>query len=287
MASNLLLGTMNRIDSATLAAGSWQSTLPLNNIKDRRLSKLARTTDATANNTKFTIDFGQPRSVGVIALIAHNFSVNATVRIYGDDASDFATPVYDSASIQVWPSGVIPQDLLEWEDDNFWLGTVSQEAVAGFNAPFVHIPSSAQTLRYWKVEITDTTNSDGYIHLGRVFIGSAWQPQHNRSYGAAIAYEDTSVIEASLSGEEFFDVRRRRRTHSFELGFLSQVEAYDRVLDLQRNQGVVGEVLIIPDITDTANQAKVSFLGRLKNLSAVQINNPELFTCNLEIQEVI
>lgn len=287
MPSNLLLGTINRIDTATLSGGSWLGTLPLSNLKDRRLSKLARSTDDSTTNTKFTMDFGTARSVGVVALIAHNLSSTSTVRIYGDDASDFTTPVYDSGNIEVWPSGVIPQELLEWEDDNFWLGTVSQEAVAGFNAPFVHIPSSAQVLRYWKVEITDTSNPDGYVHIGRVFIGSAWRPTIGRSYGASISYEDTSVIEASLSGEEFFDVRRRRRTHNFELGFLSQTEAYDRVLDLQRIQGVTGEVLIIPDITDTVNQAKVSFLGRLKNLSAVQTNNPDVFTCNLEIQEVI
>jgi hypothetical protein len=287
MASNLLLGTLNRIDSATLSGGSWQSTLPLNNLKDRRLSRLARSTNATTGSTKFDIDLGVARSVGAIALVAHNMSASATVRIYGDDASDFATPIYDSGSLQVWPSGVIPQALLEWEDDNFWLGTVSQEAVAGFNAPFVLPLTAAQTLRYWRVEITDTGNSSGYVHIGRVYIGSSWIPTYDRSYGASTGYEDTSVIEASLAGEEFFDVRRRRRSHRFELGFLSQTEFMDRVLELQRLQGVTGEVLIVPDTTDTANQAKVSFLGRLKTLNPVDQPFYNTWTCNVEIQEIL
>lgn len=287
MASNFLLGTLNRLDSATLSGGSWQSTLPLANLKDRRLSKLARTTNATTGSTTLTLDFGQARNIGVVALVAHNLSVGATFRIYGDDAADFATPIYDSGAIDVWPSGMIPQELLEWEDDNFWLGTVSQEAVAGFHAPFVHVLSAAQTLRYWKIAITDTGNPDGYIQIGRIYIGSAWQPDYNRSYGASLGYDDTSSSEASLAGEEFFDVRRRRRVHHFQLDFLSETEARDRVLELQRLQGTTGEVLIVPDVTDTVNAAKVSFLGRMKSISPVPQNTPTTFGCSFEIQEIL
>ena len=456
MASNLLIGTLNRIDSTTLAGGSWQSTLPLANIKDRRLSKLARTSTAATADTQFTMDMGQARSVGAMALVAHNLSVNAKVRLTGADSStaftnllsfpndfdnaawtksngsitaDVATApdgtmtadklventssgvthyiaqtssaltsgqvvtwscsikaaertevmfrifavgaftsnrlcyvnlltgsvsgntgvftisvmnqqngwvnlaitatadtngnatcgiftavngnntypgdgtsgiylwgaqlvqgagtTYDSGYVPVWPSGTIPQSLLEWEDDNFWLGTVSQEAVAGFNAPFVLPLASPQTLRYWKIEVVDTTNPSAYVQIGRVYIGSSWQPTYDRSYGASMGYEDISVIEASLAGEEFFDVRRRRRGHRFELGFMSQTEYMDRVLELQRLQGVTGEVLIVPDVTDTANQAKVSFLGRLKSLNPVEQPYYNTWSCNLEIQEIL
>lgn len=287
MASNLLIGTLNRLDSATLSGGSWQATLPLNNLKDRRLSKLARSTNDDAASTKFDLDFGQTRAIGVLALIAHNMSASATIRIYGDDAADFATPIYDSGVRDVWAAGIIPLELLEWEDDNFWLGTVSQEAVAGFKAPYVFVLPSSQNLRYWRVEITDTANPSGYVQVGRVYIGSSWQPTIDRAYGASLGYEDTSAIEASLAGEEFFDVRRRRRTHRFELSFMSQTEFLDRVLELQRLQGVTGEVLIVPDITDSANQAKVSFLGRLKTLNPVEQPFYNSWSCNVEIQEIL
>lgn len=287
MASTLLLGTLNRIDAATLAGGSWQSTLPLANIKDRRLSRLARTTNASAGSTLFTIDLGAARNVGVLALIVHNLSVLATVRIYGDDAADFATPVYDSGSIAVWPAGAIPQELLEWEDDNFWLGTVSQEAIAGYKAPFIHAMSTAQTLRYWKVVISDSGNADGYVQMGRVYIGEAWKPDYNRSYGASLGYEDESKAESSLAGEEFFDIRRRRRVHRFELGFLSEEEARDRVLQMQRLQGTTGEILIVPDVTDSINFAKVAFLGRLKSPSPVAQPSPTFFSTQIEALEII
>jgi hypothetical protein len=287
MASQFLLGTLNRIDATTLTGGSWMGSLPLSNIKDRRLSRLARSTNALAASTMFDLDLGAPRSVGVIALVAHNLSVTATVRVLGDDASDFATPVYDSGAVAVWPAGVIPQSLLEWEDDNFWLGTVSQEALAGFKTPFIVLPASAQTLRYWRVSITDTSNPDGYVQIGRVYIGSAWQPDFDRSYGASLGYDDVSQVEESLSGEEFYDVRRKRRIHRFELGWLSQTEALDRVLDMQRLQGTTGEILIVPNVTDTTNRSKVSFLGRLKSLDPVPQHLSQYWSSQFEIQEIL
>lgn len=287
VSSNFLLGTINRLDAATLSGGSWMSTLPLSNLQDRRLSRLARSTDLAAASTTLTLDLGQARSVGVLALVAHNLSVTATVRVLGADAAGFASPIYDSGNVAVWPAGVIPQSLLEWADDNFWLGTVSQEAIAGYNAPFVLLPASAQTLRYWKISITDTSNPAGYVQIGRVFIGTAWQPAVNVSYGAGLGYEDPSQIEASLGGEEVFDVRRRRRTHRFELGFLSQSEAIDSVLSLQRLQGQTGEVLIVPDVTDSTNLSKVAFFGRLRSLSPVQQTRPTTWSTNFEIQETL
>lgn len=287
MNSNFLLGTINRLDAATLSGGSWMSTLPLTNLQDRRLSRLARSNNLLAASTTLTLDLGQARSVGVLALVAHNLSVTSTIRVLGDDAADFVTPVYDSGNVAIWPAGVVPQSLLEWADDNFWLGTVSQEAIAGYNAPFVLLPASAQTLRYWKISIIDSSNPSGYVQIGRIFIGTAWQPAVNASYGAGLGYEDPSQIETSLSGEEVFDVRRRRRTHRFELGFLSQSEAIDSVLSLQRQQGQTGEVLIVPDITDSTNLSKVSFFGRLRSLSPVQRTRPLIWSCSFEIQETL
>lgn len=287
MASTLLLGILNRIDQATLSGGAWQGTLPLSNLKDRRLSRLARTTNTAGASTQFVMDLGAARRVGALALIAHNLSVTATVRFIGDDASDFATPIYDSGALAVWPAGMIPQELLEWEDDNFWLGTVSQESIAGFKTPFVHVPAAAQILRYWKVEISDAGNSDGYIHLGRVYIGDAWMPDYNHNYGSDLGYDPRSETEESLGGEEFYDVRRGRRVHRFELGYLSKTEALDRALQTQRLQGTTGEILIVPDTADTVNFAKVSFLGRIKSSGRVTTVKYNIHAWPLEIQEIL
>lgn len=284
---NIILAWQNRADEAALSGGAWQATLPLANLKNRQVQKVARTANVLLASTKFDIDLGQTRNIGVVSLIVHNISVSGLVRIRGATDAAFTDTIYDSGWINAWPSGIIPQNLLEWEDDNFWLGTLSQQARAGYQSPYTHLLSAATIARYWRVEIDDTTNSDGYVHIGRLFLSGTWAPTYNYSYGAELSYEDPTPIETSLSGAEYFDVRSRNRVFRFELGWLSSDEAYSRSLELQRLAGVSGEVLAIPDSTDTVNQTRRSYVGRLKTLG--KIANPKFnsYANGFELKELL
>jgi len=284
--ANLKLGFPNRIDAATVSGGSWQSTLPLSNIKDRRLSRLARSTNAALANTIINLDLGSAKTVGAVALVTHNLSASALVRVRGDDAADFATPLYDSGWKNAWPSGVIPAELLEWEDDNFWLGTVSAEAIAGYQSPYINNIDSRPVLRYWRIEINDTSNPSGYVQVGRVFIGDVWSVTNNYSGGAALGLEDSTGIESSIGGEEYFDVKKRFRVFQFSLDDLTDTEAYARVIDLQRLAGISGELLIIPNADDITNGFRRNFLGRLRSLSPMMQLNFRIKTAKFEVKEI-
>lgn len=425
--ANLTLSWSNRTDAATLAGGSWVATLPLANLKNRQLQKVARTTNAQTTSTQFTIDLGQARNIGVLALVAHNISVSGKVRVTASDAaaawtnlltnaSDFSnaawikatttvssdavaapdatitadrltatgansgvyqqatigaaqaysfevwlradTPttmslvtiqvpsntvtevscsvttdwqkfrvqgttvagttaiqcyvggnstfstgeavyawdaellagsgiIYDSGFVDVWPSGMIPLNLLEWEEDNYWLGTISQSAIAGYQAPFIHLLPTAQILRHWRVEIADTNSPDGYVQIGRLFMGATFVPSVNYAFDAGLGFEDPTPIDVALSGAEYFDVRSRFRVFDFELQFIQASEAYSSILDLQRLAGVSGEVLVIPDRDEPTTQPIRAFLGRLRQLSQVRQPQPSAFTVAFQAKELI
>lgn len=287
MTSRTLIGYGNRCDEATLTGGSWMATLPLANLQNRLIAKVARSNGTTKPATQFDINLGRARKIGVLALIGHNLTELAKVRIHGDDAADFATPLYDSGWVEVWPNGMIPQELLEWEEDNFWLGTISPEARAGYNSPYIYRVEGNLSLRYWRVEIDDTSNSDGYVHIGRLFLSDVWQPTYGPRVGAALGMDDTSVIESSLGGSEYFDTRHRARVYRCDLQAMSSTEAYSRVLDLQNLLGVQGEILIDPDTADTANKPRRAFVGRMRSLSPVVESSPGLFDTSFEIRELI
>lgn len=280
--ANITIGYPNRIDSATLSGGSWETTLPRSNIQDRRLSKLARTTAAGAS---LTIDLGSAKTIGILAIAAHNFSSAATIRLEGDDASGFSSLNYDSGTISAYPTGSIPQELLEWEDDNFWLGTISEEAIAGYRSPFILVIPSKPVLRYWRITIADASNPDGYTQMGRVFIGDAWTSEYNYSFGASLKFSDPTVVMESLGGEEYFDVRKNPREHEFTLQFLSETEAYARVIDMQRYAGVSGEVLVVPNSDDTSNGFRRNFLGRMVDLGGFSDVNYDQRSATLRIKE--
>jgi len=287
--ANISLGYPNRIDEATLTGGSWQATLPLANLQDRVIAHLARSADATTAATKFDLQLPQARSIGAVALVGHNLSVSAKVRIRAasTQADLTSAPAYDSGWGDVWPAGAIPTSLLEWEDDNFWLGTISAEARAAYNTPYVHVLATAALQAWWRVEIDDTINPAGYVHLGRVFIGPLWSPTYNASYGLSQVVDDRTGAEESQGGAEFFDTGSRRRSTAFTLDWLSEEEAYAGMLDMQRLVGVSGEVLCVPDRGDVTNGFRRNMLGRLAKVDPIVEHTYGHHRVNIEIREIL
>ncbi len=284
--TNICFAYPNRIDEATLSSSvAWQATLPLANLQARVLSQVARSA-GVGIAPDIAIDLQRARRIGAIALARHNLSVGARVRVRGDDAADMATPIYDSGWVDVWPAGMIPLELLEWEEDNFWLGTVSEETRAGYSAPFVHL-FEATYARYWRVDIDDPLNVDGWVQIGRLVIADTWVPEVNYSYGAQLGFEDRSVVMETLGGTEYFDARAKFRTQRLSLDWLSESEALNAQLDMQRLLGVTGEVLIVPNPADVVNLPRTAFLGRVSRLAPIERSTPGIFRTNLEVKELL
>lgn len=89
----------DKILNATLSGGSWQTSMPLNNLKDSsdvRMSTKARSVDASESATQFLFDLGSLEDIRVIALLGHNASKTATF-----DISLTATP---AGSLAVLPN---------------------------------------------------------------------------------------------------------------------------------------------------------------------------------------
>lgn len=270
--ANLIVGFPNRSGEATLSGGSWESALPLTNLQDRRIAKVARTTNDSASSTKFDIDLTRDRAIKLIALIKHNLSLDTTYRIYGSNASNFATTVYDSGSLAVFES-IYDSLVLEWEDDNFWDGKASQEYIDSMNATsnlsLIHILNTVISARYWRVEVVDESNPDGYVEFGRLFLSEQWQVTNNILYGASLGYETNTGVEMSLDDTEYFDVRKSQRNYKFELESYDYNEGHQKLLEISRQLGIDKEVFVIPDPDDTENMTRRAFLGRLKTLNPI------------------
>ena len=198
-----MLGFPNRADAAVLSGGSWQATLPLGNLQDRTLGLVARSANVLVGSTSFDLDLALPKDVRVLGLINHNLALQAQVRIRAAAVADFSVATYDSGWVDAWPV-CYPDSALEWEMDNWWTGKYSDEQRAGYTAAFIHILPTTRNARYWRVEIRDTTNPAGTIDIGRLFIGPAWQPRVNFSFGEGIGWETTTQVQSALSGGEFF-----------------------------------------------------------------------------------
>lgn len=286
--SNLILAFPNRGDEATLSGGSWQSTLPLANLKNRLLAKKARSTNLTLANTQFDVALTKGRPIRVVVLVSHNLSVSAQYRIRGATVSDFSSTLHDSGWRDVWPA-IYPSTSLEWEDDNYWDGKLSAEDRALYPAALIHVLDAPVSARYWRVEIDDEdpANADGYVEAGRLFMAGQWQVAVNYQPGSAVGWEDPSVIETALGGQEYFDERSKYRVMRFELGWLDDDDAYARALEAQLRLGITGEAFLIPDPDDATHLMRRAFLCRMRRLSALEHPYPQPYRMAFEAKEII
>ena len=258
----------NRIDEAALTGGSFETGLPLSLVQDRVMAVQAQTTDTQPSSTWFDITLSRARPVQTVALAAHNLTASAQyrVRIYAD--VDQVQLLWDSGRVDVWPA-VYSTDQLEWEYDNFWSGNLDDEERGQYTPLMTVFADEIQMAHALRVELYDTSNPDGAIRLGRVFLGDAWQPAYNASYGITHGFDDaTDVVEAG-DRTEYFDRKRLRRTASLALEHLSEAEAYQRIYALQRTEGTSGELLYAYRLDNTPENFSRVFLARQQQLDVL------------------
>jgi hypothetical protein len=220
-------------------------------LQDRRLSKVARSTDAATGSTQFRADLGTARGVRVLALVGHNLTAAATVRWKGGTTAG-ASDVYDSTALAVSFSGVSAEDRV------------------GINFPALTVPTALQTARHWECLISDAANPDGYVQIGRLAIAAGYQPTINMSYGAKLALESAAVSSESDGGATIYQDKPVRRSVAFSLEHISESEAFASAWRIQRLAGKTKQILFVFDPADTTLLHERSFLGTLKELTALE-----------------
>lgn len=286
MAEIIQIGWRNYADTATLSGGSWASTLPLTNLQRRPLSKIARSTNALTTSTVISIDMGSSSAiVGKVMLWGHNISQTGTIEITAGTTAG-ASDIYSSGVLSVWPA-LAPEDL-EWEDDNWWFGTLSDSDVEGYPIRFSADCGDNITARYWKIQITDTSNADGYVEAGRLWMGPFWSPTINYAPGAGLSWEPRSDEQRSRGGVLYFDQQASVRVFSFQLSAVTDVEAWGTLMELQRTAGNAREVVVIPDPGDAQYGHKRDILGRLRKSDALTIADIDGWqTAGFEVEELL
>jgi hypothetical protein len=287
MSANVLLAWPNYIEEVIdLYGGSYRSTLPLSNVKDRVFAKKARTTDTEEVNTQFNVTLKGTRGVNVVSIASHNFTTSAQIRIrfYSDVAQ--GSLLFDTGYIDVWPS-IYSSEQLEWEYTNYWEGTISQEDLDDFTPLFSFVTTQLIIPVSIKVEIRDTANMDGYLEFGRVFLGEAFQPNINMEFGAQIGYSINTEIEQAQDNTEYYDRKRPRRTVSFVLNALTQDEAFSKVYTLQRTQGIDKEVFFVYKNQQDAVMFSRTFIGRLQQPDPISQPYFDRYSAPINIIEII
>lgn len=278
---NLVIGYRNRIDDATLSGGSFVAACPITNVQDKRITRVARSSDATAASTRFDIDLGAALACQGFAVVNHNASAAATWTITGGTSSGASDTYSGSARSAVQMS--TSADVLEWEDSGFWEGT-GDEWVRNMH-PLIYVHTAQITARYWRIQITDTANADGYVQFGRVYIGPVLIPALNDSYGRGQGFSDFTTFERGPTGAAF--ARQGRKAKRAEIAFDWLTNEEQRALrSIMRRDGADADVLFASDATDAAAQQEFGFLGTVTaGLESIVTPVPSYYAGKFTIEE--
>jgi len=161
---------------ATLTANSESINYLVTNILDSRLTKKFRTSASTTATIVF--DCGAAVAAETIAIANHNISSGVTtLKIQGNATDSWGAPSVDETI--TWASGIITHDFTQ------------------------------ATYRYWRVQIIDAGNSDGYIELGRVYIGNnETVPDIAPNFSAT--RPSATVKSKSGGGQTYGDIRHKK-----------------------------------------------------------------------------
>lgn len=249
-----------------LTGGSWLANLPLTNLQDRRIAKVARSTNDDAASTQFDLDLGSARTVRVVALIGVNFSSAATVEIEGG-TSQGATDVYNGTAVAGYPAGE------------------TAESLDGLTLSYLLVLPSNLSARWWRVKIVDTSNPDNYVQIGRLFVAPVWQPTYNADYGLVQGWEDDSRSEYSEGGATLHVERRKRRTLTFTLSEIAEAEAMANHFPIQHRQGTTRQMYVIFDPADTTMLFKRSFLCVQQDISSLAMRSLSRYGAPMSLVE--
>ena len=264
----MIIATPVLSDAATILAGDELATLPAANLLDPQPSSVWRTSGLAA--AYLEIDLGATHGVNLVSLLFTNLGAGGTwrVRAAADQAALTAGPGYDSGTLSVWTPGADPTPY-GYADAILWLG------------------GQQLAYRWWRVDLADPANADGYIEAGRLYVADAWQPSMNVQPGYSIGFVDESVQRVSAAGTLHAIPRRSRRQGRFTLSFFEGAEMMERGFTLDQTRGRGGDVLFMLDPDPGPYRQHDTIYGLLSELGPVTLPSHGIYQKRYQIEEMI
>ena len=152
--------------TTTLTASSTASGSAVANLQSDFVAKTWQATGKTDENVVF--DLGSAKNTKVAGIFGHNFTSAATVTLQANATDSWGAPTYSQAL------------------------TVEVDALSDVIPKIVFFLD--QTYRYWRIRIQDTGNANN-VEMGRVWLGSYFQPTYNFNSGFRVDVVKPDFVE--------------------------------------------------------------------------------------------
>lgn len=253
-------------DQAILSGGNWNGTL--DNLKlAGRYYHGARSASPDPSDTTFDINLGGTDNVRGIVLGPGNFTTAATATLTRFGDAGYTVPVetwtLDALKPRV-PWGAIPFGA------KFWFSGITPWPNPERRTNLIFSIDRDIGGQFWRVEIDDRLNPDGFIEFGRLFVAGAWIPEFNyQPEDNAFGIRDNSLKSSTLSGSTLVRRRINPRFFSFSINYLDQDAVFGEFFDMLDVAGFDQEVFVIPEAADQGHIQQRSFFARISQANQI------------------
>lgn len=242
----------------TYSGGSYVAGYPVTNLQTLPLSQVARST-----STSMTIRAASTtsRRVGMIGLARHNFSLVSTgrVRLYSD--INWTTLAYDSGVVPIWPK-VYPYSTVEWEDDQYWTSTYSDQELADTTWLWINWFDRDYMIGSLQIDVTDPTNTAGYVQAGFLEVAAQWQVGANFVFGSQYGYRFRSQVNEARGGAKYVDRQTKPRTFKGAITYAGRDEALAKHFERYRQLDFDEPFLWLPHPDEPLHWLRTSMLAQ-------------------------
>ncbi len=252
---------------AITASSEASSELEVENLLNQQPSEPWRT--ASSGTHTADGDFGQARACDTLVLWPHNLGTGDTVQL--ELANE---PTFDSGDADyVTHSWAGRYTMAPWgqqlHDDSY-------------TAPCGARRCSGAT--------GTVTRAAGYIEIGRLMIGEAWQPAaKNMEFGLDIGWVDPSLLRRAQGGQTRSLSRPRYRAGTLTWRWLAKEDGVRAWDDIVYTIGGRGTVLVAPypdELTTTYGRQK-TVLCRITNISRPRHDSQKRWSGTMSIEEAL
>lgn len=178
----------NEVDKNTITASGTHVDYPLSNLVYPHLSRVFHATD---DDDEYILIAGTDIDADSIAIMNHNFTSAAVIKIQGNDTNVWTSPSYTKT--------------LTWTEY-----TIFEDFTSG-------------QYNYWRLFIDDAANPDGYISIGRLFLGEKLElPGMKPDQG--VDDMTTDKVSFSESGQTYGDAVVKFRKYTVNFPYISEAE---------------------------------------------------------------
>lgn len=233
------------LEVAALTAGDEADEMPAAELLTMQPTDKWR---AALANAFVVVDLGSATVVRLVALLATNATAAATWRIRAatSEANLTAAPGYDSTAIAFPIAGTLDAALIAARRVHGvkWLG------------------AAGQNFRWWRVDLIDAGNPDGYLEAGRLYLAAGFQPATNYQFGAGLEPVDNTEHRETMGGNTVpGGGSEPKRVLRLPLVFAALAD-YRALMDLARLRGHRRDVLVVLDPDAPAFEGVLYCLAR-------------------------